>query len=263
MKTRPAKRDDRAKLLARQRELRQELEMIENTLAASREDTSKATRIAAPANGSSSRSGRPVREAVLDALHDLGWMAYSRELALYIKATTDREILPTRFGSLGKDEQRAFESRRPAPVFLCYGLTSLRFEPIKRLLARSDWPLSRRIVAPTTGRVQHLRMTARLCELAVERAGAVANPEMLKIIAADHARDLPGIKFRRGVFELELWKMVAEQQLDSLAMIDEANRAEAAARLAQLDERDQLFGPPELSLFAVPGKDQTAEGGDP
>ena len=179
-------------------------------------------------------------------------MAYSRELALYLKARYGRDVPPTRFGGLGVDETKAYDSGRPRSVYLCYGLTHDRFEPIKRLWGRSDWALARRVVAPTTGRVQHLKMTAQLCELALRASDTAADPEMLQIIAADHARDLPGIKVKRGEFPLEAWRDVAGKLLADIEPADRERREVAAARLAERSEREQLFGLREAPLVGLP-----------
>lgn len=195
--------------------------------------------------------GRPVRAVVLDALDDLGTLAYSRELTLYLKARFGREIPPTRFGSLATDEQEAFRNPRSRhSVYLCHALTSERFEAIKRLWGRSDWPMWRRIVAPTTLRVQHLEMTAKLCEVAATEA---ADTEMMKIIAADHARDLPGVDFKRGVFPLEDWKDRALALLADLSPRDRELRENAAESLMKLGPHAQLFGAPETALVPVAG----------
>src|SRR5207249_4044884 len=93
-------------------------------------------------------------------------------------------------------------------------------------------------------RVQHLKITARLCELTLQAEDTAANPEMLRIITADHARDLPDIKFRRGVFELERWRDTALKLLADLEPRDEEIRRESAGRLAQRDDYYQLFGLP-------------------
>jgi hypothetical protein len=207
------------------------------------------------------RRAVPFRAAVLDALDDLGVLSYSRELLLYINALSGRGASATRFGALAKDEQAAFESRRPRSVYLCHGLTSDRGEAIKRLWARSDWPLEDRVVAPTTGRVQHLRVTIRLCEIAAAEGGA-ADPTMLKIIAADHARDLPGLRIKRGEFDLQTWRAVATEQLTKHAPGDHQRRLEAAERFRTLTAAEQLFGIAEREpLLSVPqglGKSQHA-----
>jgi hypothetical protein len=190
---------------------------------------------------------RSHRELVLDALADLGCVAYTRELVQYCAAAYGWEIAPTRFSALVNDESKSFHRKRPLarPVWLCVAVTSNRHLPIKRLLGRSDWPLKDRIIAPTTGRIQHLKITRRLCEVAMKAdQQTTANPEMLRIIAADHARDLPGVRFRRGQFDLEVWRATADRILAELEPADEAAKVESAARLARHREYEQLFGLP-------------------
>jgi hypothetical protein len=214
-----------------------------------------------PARGSESPpKRRPVRQLVLDGLEDLDWMAYSREVTQYVGARYGRDIPPTRFGSLAKDEIVSFQAGTSRPVWICYGLTHDRHLPIKRLLARSDWPLERRIVAPTSGRVQHLKMTATLAKLAMDADGSAAQPEMLRIIAADHARDLPGIKFRRGQFDLEEWREVALALLSEILPKDEDARRESAVRLQNRGEMIQLFGIPEVENLEPGTRERLMEG---
>jgi hypothetical protein len=199
-----------------------------------------------PHEKSTRSAKRPVRAKVLDALDDLGWPAYTRQIGPYIEARTGDKIPPTRFGVLARDEQNSFSSSRARPVYLGFALTSVRGEAIKRLLVRSDWELERRIVAPTTGRVQHLIMTMRFCELALELDDSAVQQERLRFLAADHARDLPGVKVRHGKFELEAWGDVARAELERVRPRDEEQRTEAAARIRHRPERALLFGLPEV-----------------
>ncbi len=197
------------------------------------------------------KGAKPIREFVLDVLEDLGWPAYTREVSLYLAATVDRQIPPTRFGSLSADERKAFErGSATRPVWLCHGLTWNRGEGIKRLWARSDWPLAQRIVAPTTGRVQHLKITARLCDLALaaeQRREPEEQIERLRFLVADHARDVPGVAFKRGEFPLKAWRDVALDRLAELEPADAEARATAAEHLAsRLSEPYLLFGSPDV-----------------
>jgi hypothetical protein len=200
---------------------------------------------------------RPVRLQVLDCLEDLKWMAYAREIAQYSAARYGREITPTRFGPLVKDEVSSYLKRSNRPVWLCFALTHDRFEPIKRLLCRSDWPLESRIVAPTSGRIQYLKLTSRLCELAMEAEKVAVDSMMLKIIAADHARDLPGVKVKRGEFHLEAWRDATMEILTQLEKRDLELRQDAADRLKKKREFHQLFGVPDL-VNLEPGQSQEA-----
>jgi hypothetical protein len=201
---------------------------------------------------------RPVRAHVLDCLEDLGWLTFTRELSQYSAARYGRDIPSNRFGPLTRDEVLSYHKGTPRPVWLCFGLTHDRYEPIKRLLGRSDWPLHDRIVAPTTGRVQHLGMTKSLCQVALEADSVAVDPTMLRIIAADHARDLPGIRVKRGEFSLDLWLRVASEELEKVSEEDESLRREAAARLEATPAMHRLFGVPEVVNF---DHDRRAEAG--
>jgi hypothetical protein len=184
---------------------------------------------------------RPLRNLVLDCLQDMQVMTYSQQLAIYAKARCGREIPSVRFGTLSRDEERAARGSRPREVWLCHGLTFDRGEPIRRLWARSDWPLHDRIVAPTTSRVLYLRTTARLAELAMRDQAIATDPDMLKYLAADNARDL-GLPFKRGEFPLDTWREYALAQLQSIEEEDRQARMEAAKRIASLPLFAQLFG---------------------
>jgi hypothetical protein len=201
---------------------------------------------------------RPVRAVVLDVLEDTGIPTYSREISQLVTAMYGRSVSSTRFGALSADEQRMHVSSRPRSVYLGHALTAERFEPIKRLWIRSDWPLIERVLAPTTSRTRHLRMTVQLCDLAEAYAERAADPVMLKILAADHAADLPGVQVRRGKFPLTEWRAVATELLAELGPRDADSRAEAAQRLAELAEQHQLFGPPQI--VAVTDEEPRATG---
>lgn len=248
----------REQLLQRREQLRLELLEVETKLAEPSEMLPVAPAATRP---------RPLRLMVLDALEDLGWPTYSRELILYLKARYGRSVSPTRFGTLGSDEITAFAKREsgngiatdapvrragPRAVWLCFGLTHDRGEAIKRLWTRSDWPLERRIVASTSGRIQHLKLAKRLAELALQTGDTAADPQAMKIIAADHARDLPGVTFRRGDFQLEAWRDTAARLLEDLEPRDEEARIVAARDIAHRSDHHQLFGIPDLVEVAEP-----------
>ena len=224
-----------AALIAKRDQLLKELQRVEAQLSARSEPKNAS---AAPAEG----SPRPVRGLVLDALHDIGFLTYSQTLGLYLKARYARTVAPTRFGTLAKDEEKSFKSARPRAVWLCHGLTFNTGEAVRRLWARSDWPLVDRIVGPLTGRVIYLRATIRFAELAEKQAEVAADADLLKFIAADFARDL-GISFRRGEFPLTLWQDTARQMLAEIEQEDRTVREAAAEQMtSSLSEFELLFG---------------------
>lgn len=237
--------DKRQKLEAERRQLQARLARIEAELG----EVPSSRRVKRDRSQAPRRS---LRETLLDCLSDFGLMAYSQQLAIYAKGRVGREIPSTRFSSLSRDEENAARNNRTREVWLCHGLTFDRGEPIRRLWARSDWPLHERIVAPTTGRVLYLRTAARLAELALRDQAVAADAEMLKYLAADSARDL-GLPFKRGEFPLDVWRESALTQLEPLEEADRAARVEAAERLAQeLPPLAQLFGRPQRPVV-LPG----------
>lgn len=195
---------------------------------------------------------QPAREAVGRAIEELGGLVYTREITLFTAAVFGREVPSARFGPLMKDEQQAYRNSivhgtgRQRDWYLAYGLTYERGEPIKRLWTRSDIPFADRLVGPLTGEVQHLKVTARLCEIAMKGDDGIADPTMLKILAADHARGLPNVRVKRGEFELESWRTAALALLEQLGPEDERHRQEAAAALEDRPEWTLLFGTPDV-----------------
>jgi hypothetical protein len=209
---------------------------------------------------------RPLRVQVLDILQELEVMSYSREVMAYAFARYDLVIPPSRFGSLSSDEQEAY-GRRDAPrsrnrtLWLCFGLRHDDGAPVRRLLARSDWPLEKRMWAPTTGRVQHLRMLARLCELALDDARIhFANADALTDLIQAYARDLP-VKTLPGVHAFADWQeralaLLSEHELEAT---DYELRQEAAERWSGLGEKHQLFGLEPLETPNPAGELESAE----
>lgn len=201
------------------------------------------------------RGQRPLRDVCLDMLSDCGSMLYSQTIAQACRAYFGRDVPPTRFGSLSNDEEKAFANGRPRPVFLCHGLTYDRGEAMKRVWARSDWPLEERIVGPISGRIVFLRFAEWISRLAEEAAGSsspAARPERLMYMAADCARDL-GFRVRKGDRDFAQWRQAAREELDRKFGEDLEHRREAANRLGgRLNDVERLFGARE-GLTVLPG----------
>lgn len=233
--------------------LEQELAQLRRRVAGQK--SSPEIRPAPLENPRSAPASRSVRDLVLDALDELGLPMYSQQLALFIRARFGREIPATRFGTLSVDEERAFARAARRSVWLGHGLTFDRAEPIKRVWGRSDWPLADRLVTPTWGRVQHLRLTARLAELAAQADEIAANPELLKFLAADYAQEL-GVKVTKGEFELDTWRSLALEQLQRVVDKDLPLVEQAAKTWRDvLSESESLFGRrARPDLVVVPGR---------
>jgi hypothetical protein len=195
---------------------------------------------------------RPFRELVLDALHEAAAPLNSLLIASVFRPLFDRDVASTRFGTLSADEQRSFDSNRPRPVYLCHCLTQDRGQSMKRFWARSDWPLSERIIGPMSGRVLFLRGAEWAIRLASTAAQDAADADRLRFVAADQARDA-GLPVRRGEFPFDEWIANIRSQLDRFVGEDRELRERASEELAQrLDDRALLFGAP-AELMSIPG----------
>jgi hypothetical protein len=181
---------------------------------------------------------------MLDALADLGTPAPSRTLRAFVTACYGREVSSNQFGTLAVQERRAFARGGSAarPVWLSSGVTTPDFRPVKRIWTRSDWPLERRIMAPTTSRVQHLHLTEVLCALAMRADDVAQGPEALRALALAHARDLPGTVIHEDHPSFSQYAETARALLEQYEPEDRSLREQAAAVLATLPIEVQLFG---------------------
>ena len=203
----------------------------------------------------SADGGRPLREIVLDVLDEAKAPLNSLLIANMLRPLQDRAIPSTRFGTLSNDEAKSFNSSRAKPVYLCHCLTHDQGQAVKRFWARSDWPLTVRIMGPISGRLLFLEgaaWTIRMARAVDRKEQTAANPDKLNYLAADQARDA-GLHVQRGVFAYDDW-------LDAIAGLIERHRAEdertriesAEALAARLSERDLLFGA-RAPLVSLPG----------
>ena len=206
-------------------------------------------------NAGNGRAGRPIRDIVLDVLQEAQRPLNSLLLASVLRPLQGRTIPATRFGTLSNDEARSYDSSRARPVYLCHCLTFDQGQAVKRFWARSDWPLSERVIGPMSGRILFLKgasWTIELARLVAEDRLAADNPDMLNYVAADQARDA-GIPVKHGDFPYDAWLTFVAEAIDRHKAGDEEVRQKAAAELAQrLSERELLFGS-RTGFVSLPG----------
>jgi hypothetical protein len=192
--------------------------------------------------GLSSVSGQSFRQLLLNALQDLGSPTSSLTLRPFIAARYGRTIPSTQFGTIASQERRAFDrGASTKPVWLASGLLYDSFRPVRRIFARSDWPLESRILGPASMRLFRLLATERLAELARNADREAQNADMLRTLALAHARELPGVRIDDESPDFAQIASVA-RDLVSKYQIDHLMRRAVAASLAELPERVQLFG---------------------
>jgi hypothetical protein len=205
------------------------------------------------------KRGRPLREIVLDMLQESQCSLNSLLLASVIGPLHGRKVASTRFGTLSNDEAKSFDSSRARPVYLCHCLTYDKGQAVKRFWARSDWPLSERVIGPMTGRLLFLKGAAwaiNLARLVDESDLQASDPDVLRYVAADQARSA-GIQVKRGDFPYESWLTAIASAIDRHDPEDRELREAAAVELQQgLPERDLLFGS-RVGFVSLPGSTES------
>jgi hypothetical protein len=183
------------------------------------------------------------RQTVTAALAEIGVPVRARVAADYAEARFGERVDPRVFSALRRDERRAWASSSPRPTYVVPALEGRFFQPIRGLLALSDWPLERRLIGPWSERADHLAATAQLARQLAwlnERDPQVA--ERLASVVASMARSIPGAMEGRQVDTARV-EAAAEAEREELASRDDPWRIEAAARARHvLGPAEQLWG---------------------
>jgi hypothetical protein len=190
---------------------------------------------------------RPMREQVLDILDELAVPASPRVISELAVARYGRPLPASRFGSLRRDEERAYRNNpvsRPAwvvPALTAQGLTS-----IPRIVASSAWPAEQRLIGARTLRGNHLRTILALLSIH-ERAqptGTAQSTAHLESIIFSFAQTVPGaVEPGKRLEHLRIAE-AARAELAHIEKTDLEERQAAAQRLERLPEIHRLWGQP-------------------
>ena len=183
------------------------------------------------------------RQTVTAALAEIGVPVKARVAADYAEARFGERVDTRAFSALRRDERRAWASSSPRPTYVVPALEGRFFQPIRGLLALSDWALERRLIGPWSERADHLAATAQLARQLAwlnERDPQVA--ERLASVVASMARSIPGAMEGRDVDTARVVS-AAEAEREELAARDDPWRTDAAARARHvLGATEQLWG---------------------
>ena len=139
---------------------------------------------------------------------------------------------------LERERRDATPNPRLQPVWLVPALETEELTPAPALLARSDWPVERRLVSGRTRRVATL--TVLLCLLDWQATGQL--PDVGLVLLERLARSVPDATDWEDRFNPARIRQAVRGELDQIAPLDAAARAAAAARLAQLPPDQQRWG---------------------
>ncbi|MDQ3974568.1 MAG: hypothetical protein M3276_09610 [Actinomycetota bacterium] len=189
------------------------------------------------------RSTSSARQTVTAALGEIGVPARARLVADYCEARFGERIDTRAFSTLRRDERRAWASKSSRPTYIVPALEGRFFQPIRGLLALSDWPIERRLIGPWSERADHLAATIQLArQLAWITERDAEHAKRLASIVAGMSRSVAGALEGREVEPARV-QAAAEDELREVAEQDVPWRSEAAARgRQQLSAEEQLWG---------------------
>jgi hypothetical protein len=207
-----------------------------------REELIDQLRRAASAGLRAAQPGPPIREVVLGALDELGWPQNARFLEEYLWAKRQLQLDSRAFASLRRDELRAWQRAPGARSAYIVPALNRDGSANPRWLTSSAWDLPRRVVAsPETERLFNLqkiraldvrgsrRPIGTLLERYVARVLAIEPPPVSASVAATRA-----------------WRSHVRSHtvalIDAIRSRDDEDRGQIAARLAQLPDRDRVWG---------------------
>ncbi|MFJ1662586.1 hypothetical protein [Streptomyces anthocyanicus] len=235
--------------------LEQEMEQLRNNARAAHEDGDHAAvrtaceQLRFAENAWYTRIGQAPQHAAQPQLQSkermrltlavIGAPASPKEIQQVTRAVTGKDLPWAPLASVRRDEQRRYSTSSSAANYICPALKADDFTPLRGLYALSEWPLERRLRAPTSARVDFLTMVTRLA--AHEQSGTPPVRALLRRMA----EGIPGADVYRDASIATTIARAAEAELHSIAADDLARRT-AAAQTArhQLDPVQQIFGAP-------------------
>lgn len=191
-------------------------------------------------------SSIPLRDQVIRALQLTSRPSSARLVSDVTQSRWAERVDTAKLSYLRRDEARSWQRSRDLPggqgrdVYVMPALTYDRFAPVRGTVALSTWPVSQRLIAPLSPRVNMLHSTIALTEEATTLAGTNYEAPMLRLVARLGAT-IPGVK----AFGADPGDIVeaARTELKEIEETDELERSEAAERAdAQLDAESLMLG---------------------
>lgn len=188
---------------------------------------------------------RSIRQYVLAALEQIGVPQTTGFLKDYVYATELVEVKSRGMGALRRDEYRAWDRLRDRPR-KAYIVPCLDEDgrPVPRWMARSDWPLHRRLVVAGAEQLWELDRVRSLLAAYREsdpEADALFRPQIER-----YAREVLGDGAIQDVSLDEVWltrlRSAAGDRQASLEPAVIAAQEKAAMKLAKIEEAQQLWG---------------------
>lgn len=231
-----------------------------------RDDLISQLRQTVSAGTRAARPGLPIREVVLDALTELRWPQNSGFLEEYLWAKHQLQVDSRAFAPLRRDERRAWDRAPGARDAYIVPALNPDGSANPRWLTSSAWDVERRIVAsPQTERLLDLQKVYSL-------AGRPGSPDAyargtrgpIDALLERYAKQVLGTEpppvsasaDQIGTWRAQVRKDVATR-IGEVRREDDPHRREIARQLADLPERDRIWGQDKPPQSAGRGKKQT------
>jgi hypothetical protein len=212
-----------------------------NRLDQRREELISELRRTASAGMRATTPGPPIREVVLHALDELGWPQNAGFLEEYLWAKRQLQLDSRAFAPLRRDERRAW---RRAPSARAYVVPALNSDGSAnpRWLTSSAWDLQRRVIASTeTERLLDLEKIAAL------RVRGSRGP--LGTLLERYAKQILAIEpppVSATAAQTSAWRTHVREHtaalIEQIRKRDDPHRRRIARHLAELPERDRVWG---------------------
>jgi hypothetical protein len=190
-----------------------------------------------------------LREAVLAVLSVPGVPVTPRTVSEVALAGFNVQLPVRLFASLRRDERRAFDSGVRRESLVVPAIDADTFLAIPRLITSSSWALGRRLIGSLSLRANHLRLIAALADLVsrryVEVAGhapGVSPTDPLAELIGRYAETVKDAIIPGTPPDPAHIANVALAELEGIGRADQEEREAAAARLAALPRKIQLWG---------------------
>jgi hypothetical protein len=196
------------------------------------------------------RTSPPIRDVVLESLAHFGWPQQARVVQEYLWAKYQRQLDSRAVAPLRRDERNAWERAPGAREAYIAPALNPDGSPNPRWITSSAWPLDRRIVAsPQTERLFDLYKIYALTEQPGSAEASVRGPRPIDALLAQHAKTIPGTEpppVSASADEISAWRErvrdLAGALIEEIRWDDESNRKQIARQLADLPERNRIWG---------------------
>jgi hypothetical protein len=188
------------------------------------------------------KPGPPIREVVLGALDELGWPQNARFLEEYLWAKHQLQLDSRAFASLRRDELRAWERAPGARSAYVVPALNPDGSANPRWLTSSAWDLPQRVIA--SAETERLFDLQKILALRVRGSRGPLGTLLERYVTQILAIEPPPVS--ASATTTRAWRTHVRSHTAALIEVirsrDDEDRGQIAAGLANLPDRDRIWG---------------------